>query len=178
MSRWLSVCVWPAPCQTKPSRCERFLWMSQCSPTLSHKLKVKKEIHLLCRAVQSRSRCYHMELTVGHMARLMCLWLGVQSATQHHTRTSERHHNTVVLCVTLPMDRDEMCLSSLPELWVAESRGTRRLNWSYCSTWVNIGLRMNAGYERAGWDARSHVRAGAADHMITSEMPAVPPASL
>lgn len=37
---------------------------------------------------------------------------------------------------------------------------------------------MNAGYERAGRDVHSHVRAGAADHMIPSEMPAVPPASL
>lgn len=132
----------------------------------------------LCRTVQSKSQCYHMELTVGQMAWLMCLGLGVRSATQHHTRSSERRHNSVVFCVTLPVERDETRLSPLPPLRVAESRGTCRLNWSCCSTWVNVELRMNAGYERAGRDVHSHVRAGAADHMIPSEMPAVPPASL
>lgn len=108
----------------------------------------------LRRTVQSKSQCYHMERTAGQMVWLMCFGLGVHSATQHHTRSSERLHNSVVLCVTLPVERDETCLSPLPPLWVAESRGTCRLNWSYCSTWVNVELQMNAGYERAGRESR------------------------
>lgn len=85
--------------------------------------------HLICKSwrknplfigrVESRILCHHMELTVGQMAPADGLGTGSTVSPSSAFRVtpepqrSERHHNSGVLCVTLPVERDEMCLSSL-----------------------------------------------------------------
>lgn len=61
------------------------------------------------------------------------------------------------LCATPPVVRHEMPLSSPCAWW--RSRDVGMLKWGFCYRWVNVELRMNAGYDSAGGDVRWHVRA-------------------